>query len=58
MGSFLRRGAQGDELEPMRPNGWNIPQTAINSGVTPNQEDYHGNYDAQIFEAMFEDLCI
>ena len=34
-----------------------IPAVIKNANITPNQVNYHGNFNAEIFENLFEKLC-
>lgn len=35
----------------------NIPDVIKNANLVPNQVDYHGNFNADIFENLFDKLC-
>ena len=37
---------------------WNeMPQADDNVQITPDKHDYFGNFNAEIFECLFENLC-
>ena len=37
---------------------WNdIPDVVKDANIVPNQIDYHGNFNAEIFESLFSTLC-
>jgi hypothetical protein len=37
---------------------WNdIPDVVKDTNIVPNQVDYHGNFNANIFEDLFSTLC-
>ena len=37
---------------------WNdVPDIVKNSGIVPNQVDYHGNFNTDVFEDLFATLC-
>ncbi|CAG8663714.1 5032_t:CDS:1, partial [Scutellospora calospora] len=35
----------------------NIPDTIHNTNIVANQNDYHGNFNSEIFKNLFEKLC-
>ncbi|KAG0026910.1 hypothetical protein BGZ83_005362, partial [Gryganskiella cystojenkinii] len=34
-----------------------IPPVVVEAGLAPDDRDYHGNFNSEIFETLFEALC-
>ena len=54
----------GDKRKRGRPGTKNtaqqwasLPQCVKNSNITPDYHDYHGNFNADLFEKLFDRLC-
>lgn len=41
----------------MRPGWCCVPDAVKAANITPDQVDYHGNFTADIFEKLFEQIC-
>jgi hypothetical protein len=49
-----KRGREDSESDFL----WeSLPRRVKESEIAPNYHDYHGNFDAEIFEEIFTDLC-
>ncbi|CAB4413177.1 unnamed protein product [Rhizophagus irregularis] len=49
-GNWGRKRNNADEWD-------NIPDVVKDANIMPNQVDYHGNFNAEIFEDLFSTLC-
>lgn len=55
-----RGGGHEHSHSPAQGNNiWtSLPDCVCNSGIAPNYHDYHGNFTAELFERLFDRMCL